>query len=222
MKKTVWAATAVLALLLSACGNQAGSNEAAGSSTNKEVPATGGGSPLASPAASPAASASAKDGIEVDKGILNHEITLPASMFTGQDIDAVVEQAKKDGIDETVKNADGSITYKISNSKYKEMMDSMKQALLQSVEDLKSGENFKSVKDVQHNDSFSEFTLIVEQETYEGSFDSFAAVGLALPAMYYQLFSGAKPEDYKVTIKLQDEKSGKVFNTLVYPDTMQK
>ncbi|MCM3749247.1 hypothetical protein M3223_17960 [Paenibacillus pasadenensis] len=214
MKKTLWAATAALTLLLTACGSQNGSNDAVSGADNSATAE-------ASPASSPAASPSNKD-IEVDKGLLKHEITLPAAFFEGQDIDAVLEQAKKDGVNEAVKNADGSVTYTISKDNYSKMLDEMKQGILKSVEELKSGTTFKSVKDVKHNDSLSEFTLIVEQEAYEGSFDSFAAVGLALPAMYYQLFSGAKPDAYNVTIKLQDEKSGTEFNKLVYPDAMKK
>lgn len=63
-----------------------------------------------------------KSSIEVDKGILNVEITLPASMFEGQDIDETIEEAKKDGIKEAVKHDDGSVTYKMSRSKHNEMM----------------------------------------------------------------------------------------------------
>ena len=39
-----------------------------------------------------------EEGINVDKGLLNVEITLPASFFEGEDIDTVITNAKKDGV----------------------------------------------------------------------------------------------------------------------------
>ena len=38
------------------------------------------------------------------------------------------------------------------------------------------------------NKSFSKFTLIVDKEAFENSFDGFAALGLAMTGMYYQAF----------------------------------
>lgn len=41
--------------------------------------------------------------VGVDKGLLNVEITLPASMFEGEDIDTVIADAKKEGVTEVKK-----------------------------------------------------------------------------------------------------------------------
>lgn len=158
--------------------------------------------------------------IEVDKGLLNVEITLPASFFEDQDIETVISEAKEDGVKEVVKNDDGSLTYKMTKSKHKEMMEELKGSLLETVEDAKSNEDFASIKDVTHNNSFSEFTLVVDQEKYENSFDGFAALGLGISGMYYQLFDGANPEEYKVTIFIKNEATGEVFNTIEYPDAL--
>ncbi|MGO4369850.1 hypothetical protein AB4Z21_03445 [Paenibacillus sp. MCAF20] len=51
-------------------------------------------------------------GIEVDKNLLNVTVTLPASLFEGQNIDEVIASAKEDGVKEATKNEDGSVTYK--------------------------------------------------------------------------------------------------------------
>ncbi len=48
----------------------------------------------------------------VDKGLLNVEVTVPASFLEGEDIDSVIAQAKEDGIKDVKKNDDGSVTYK--------------------------------------------------------------------------------------------------------------
>lgn len=52
--------------------------------------------------------------IEVDKGLLNVEITLPASLFQGQDLNEVIEEAKAEGIKEVTQNSDRSLTYRFS------------------------------------------------------------------------------------------------------------
>lgn len=160
--------------------------------------------------------------IEVDKGLLNVEITLPASLFEDQDIEAVIAEAKEEGVKEVVKNDDGSFTYKMSKSQHKKILKELKDGIIEAVEDAKKNEDFVSIKDVTHNASFSEFTLVVEKEKFENSFDGFAALGLALSGMYYQLFDGVKADDSKVTIMIKDEATGEVFDTIKYPDALNE
>lgn len=160
--------------------------------------------------------------IEVDKGLINVEITLPASLFEDQDINGVIADAKNKGIKDIKQNTDGSLTYIMSKSKHKEMMKELESGLLESIEDAKNNEDYVSIKDVTHNKSFSEFTLIVDQEKYENSFDGFVAFGFGLSGMYYQLFNGVSPDDYKVTINIKSEATGEVINTIVYPDALNE
>lgn len=165
---------------------------------------------------------SSQESIEVDKGLLNVEITLPASMFEGQDIDAVISEAENDGVTNVKVNDDGSLTYTMSKAKHKEMVEEFKNSILEIVEDTISDENLASIKDVTYNKTFSEFTLIVNQEEYESSLDGFAALGLGISGMYYHLVNGGKQEDNKVTILLKNESTEEVFNTIVYPDDLNQ
>lgn len=160
--------------------------------------------------------------LKVDKGLLNVEVTIPASFLAGQDIDTVIAEAKNEGIKEVIKNDDGSITYKMSKSEHKKMMKEMEEGIIKSVEEIKTGEDFTSIKDVSYNKSFSEFTLSVNQEEFENSLDSIASFGLAVTGMYYQLFNGVNPEKYKVTVIFKNESNGEVINTIVYPDDLNE
>lgn len=160
--------------------------------------------------------------LKVDKGLLNVEVTIPASFLEGQDIDTVIAEAKNEGIKEVIKNDDGSITYKMSKSEHKKMMKEMEEGIIKSVEEIKTGEDFTSIKDVSYNKSFSEFTLSVNQEEFENSLDSIASFGLAVTGMYYQLFNGVNPEKYKVTVIFKNESNGEVINTIVYPDDLNE
>ena len=142
------------------------------------------------------------DKLAVDKGLLNVEITIPASFFEGQDLDTVIADAKKDGVSEVTKNDDGSLTYKMSKSKHKELMKELKTNIQKTIDETKNGEDFPSIKDIKANKSYSEFTLEVDQSAFENSMDGFATLTLAMSGMFYQLFDGVDSDDYKVSITL--------------------
>lgn len=159
--------------------------------------------------------------VAVDKGLLNVEVTIPASFLEGEDIDVVVAEAKEDGIKEVKKNDDGSVTYKMSKAKHKEMIQEMKTNVTEYVDDLINNEDFASIKDIKHNKDFSEFTLEVDKEAFENSFDGFAAMGLGMTGMFYQLFNGVDSEKLNVTIDTVDHSSGEVFATVSYPEAFE-
>ncbi|MDP4549924.1 hypothetical protein Q9251_03410 [Alkalihalobacillus macyae] len=70
--------------------------------------------------------------------------------------------------------------------------------------------------------SFSKFTVIVDKESYENSMDGFATITLGMSGMIYQIYDGADPEKYSVTISMKDEASGEVFDEIVYPDALDE
>ena len=148
------------------------------------------------------------------------EITLPASFIQG-DAEQVIENAKSKGVSEAKINEDGSVTYKMSKATHEKMMKEMKDEVAKSARDMAGGEDFKSIKDVKYNDKLTEFTMIVDREAYESSFDGFAILGLGLQGMLYQTFDGVPSDKVKVTINVKDEASGEVFHTVTYPDQFQ-
>lgn len=155
--------------------------------------------------------------VGVKKGLLSVKLTLPASMFEGQDINKVIADAEKDGI-KISKNDDGSLTYKMSKAQHKKMMKEMKEEIIKSLNETKEGKDFSSLKDITYNDSFSEFTLVVDQSVYENSMDGLVAFTLGMSGMMYQLYNGVNPDDYQVTIHVKDQATQKEFDKIVYPE----
>lgn len=98
----------------------------------------------------------------------------------------------------------------------------MKTSLLETIEDLKNGEDFASIKDVEYNKDFSEFTLWVDRNEYENSFDGFAVFGLGLSGAMYQLFDGADPENYNVRLVVKDEATKEIIGEANYPKDLEK
>jgi hypothetical protein len=167
-------------------------------------------------------SAKKEESVEVDKKLFNVEITLPASMTEGESLDTIKADAKENGIKEVTENEDGSITYKMSKSTHKEMLKEISASIDETIEETKTSEDFVSIKDIKHNDSFSEFTMIVDKEKYENSMDAFATMTLGMSGMMYQMYEGVSEDDYSVTIQVEDEASGETFEEVVYPDDLEE
>lgn len=203
MKKLLFMFTILIVALLTACSSSESSNE-----SDKENSAA-------------TDQEQTNEGVEVDKGLLNVEVTLPASMFEGEDVDASIAEVEKEGVKAT-KNEDGSVTYKMSKSKHKEMMQELETGIIESVEDMKNNTDFVSIQEITYNNSFSEFTMVVDKEAYENSMDAFAIFGLGLSGMYYQLFNGAGEDDYRVKIMVKDQATDEVFEEVVYPDDLEE
>jgi len=159
--------------------------------------------------------------IEVDKGLMNVEVTLPASLFQGEELDRVIAEAKAADIGEVSENSDGSITYTMSKAKHEEMMMQMENDLIRSIEEMKDNADLVSVQDITHNQSFSEFTLIVDKEAYNNGFDGFAALGLGISGMFYGILNGVDPDENKITIFVVDEATQEVFEEMIYPDDLE-
>lgn len=160
------------------------------------------------------------EAVEVDKGLFNVEVTLPPSFFEGEDIDQAIAEAEADGIKEATKNADGSVTYKMSKGKHKEMMEEIEVGLKEYIEELKTSEEYPSIKEVTANTKYSEYTLVVNKEGYESGFEGFATLGLGMMGMYYQIFDGTDSDAAKVEMHIQDETTDEIFDTIIFPDDM--
>ena len=158
---------------------------------------------------------STEQGINVDKGILNVSIDLPASMFENQNPDDVIAEAKIKDITAT-HNEDGSFTYKMSKSKHTELMSEIGQQIEKSISEILVDEMYKdAISDIEHNKTFSEITLIVNRSKYENSMAGMAIFGIGMQATMYHAFNGTSE---KTTINIKDFDSDEIFNTVVYPD----
>ena len=164
--------------------------------------------------------------VEINKKLINVEVTLPMS-FLGLDdeeldIDQVVKDAKEQGIKDVIVNDNESITYIMSKSKHTEMMEEMKENITETMDDLVSGEDFTSFQEIVANKDFTEFEVVVIKDQFENGFEGFGTLGLAINSLFYQLFDGANPDNYRTVINMRDEATGEIFNTIVYPDAFNE
>lgn len=114
-----------------------------------------------------------ESGVDVDKGLFNVEVTLPASFFEGEDMESVAANAEAEGVGEATVNEDGSVTYKMSKSKHNEMMDEMAKSVEESKTEIVDSGDYPSVRAIENNKHYSKFTVTVDREAFENSLDGF-------------------------------------------------
>ena len=154
------------------------------------------------------------DSIEVDKKLTNVEVTIPASFF---ELDG-----KEEGVKEVKLNDDGSVTYTMSKDTHKKLLDDMKNAMLDSFDELINDEDISSIKDIKSNKTYSEFDIVVNKDEFENSFDGFAVLGIVFQSMFYQLFEGVEPDNNKVIVNFKDADTEEIFNSITYPDAFNQ
>lgn len=154
--------------------------------------------------------------VEVDRNLLSVDITIPSSFFEGEDPQDIVDVAEAQGIRETTVNPDGSVTYRMSRGQHRELLGELRTSITESLDEM-VGE-FASVQAINHNDDFTEIEMRVDRQPYENSLDSFAIFGIAIGAGYYQLFSGADTDSYRVVVNTVDADTNETFDTFILPD----
>lgn len=167
------------------------------------------------------------------------EITLPASMF---DSDSEVAESgeetasddveihktpeeycnrivKENGYLSAVPNTDGSVTLTMTKAKHSEMMAEMKQSIDDNIQKSIGDDGFQSIKEVTYNDDVTEFTVKVDREAFEGSWDGLSALTYAFCGAAYQYYSGVS--DPRAVVTYIDADTGETISTSTYPDDYQ-
>ena len=162
-----------------------------------------------------------ESGIEVEKGLANVEITLPAGFFEGQKDEDIIAAAKEKGIKEVKVNDNGSVYYKMSKKNHTKMLDEMKEGIDESIKEISSGEDYPSIKEVTYNEDLTEFNLKVERESYDQGMESFVVYGLILSGMYYNIFNGVAEDEVKIKFNYIDEATNEIYETSIYPDELE-
>lgn len=162
-----------------------------------------------------------EQGIEVDKGLANVELTLPATFFEGSTKEEIEANAGSDGIKEVKVNEDGSVYYKMSKSAHNEMLENAGEGIVETIDEMINSEDFTSFKEISYNKDFTEFDIKVNRESYENSFDGFGIFGLAFASAFYSALDGKNLDDARITMVLIDEATNEAYDTIVWPDDLE-
>ncbi len=159
-------------------------------------------------------------GISVDKGLMNVDITLPASMFSDIDMSTFDTQAyvEENGFNNAVINEDGSITITMSKSKHKEVMEKYTADINSSFNEMISSEDTPYITSIVSDSNFKSVIIEVDRAGYESAFD-LTPFTIGLQSMLYQAFAGI---DYHCEIIIMDNITKEIITSVIYPDVLQE
>lgn len=160
--------------------------------------------------------ASESSTLEVDEGLLNVEITMPASFFEDSSEEEILAAANENGIKKCTINEDKSVTYEMSKATHKEVMDGLKTELENSIDALVNGEEaVASFRKIEYTNDFSEFNVYVDRDTYT-SWDSLYVFAFYISGAYYQAFDGKDMDDIDVVVNFIDEETSEIIESSSY------
>lgn len=151
--------------------------------------------------------------ISADKNLLTVDVTLPASFFENSTHEQIEAAAKENGIQKVKFNDDGSVTYTMSKAKHKELLDSLKSSVDESItEILNDKEAYPSFVSIKYNNDLTEFTVLCEKDKYK-PLDAFAAMIFYIEGNFYQAFNGVDSSSLRTVVKFVDQATGEIIET---------
>lgn len=133
------------------------------------------------------------------------EITIPSD-YIGEDItqdelDAKVEQA--DGFKSATLNADGSVTYIMTEACHKKLMKDMAQQLDSSLADMVGSEDYPNVTAIDASDDYTKFTVTLSSGTVNLQ-ESLMTLVFYMSGGLYHYFSTGEPVD-NINVRFIDQ-----------------
>ena len=142
--------------------------------------------------------------IEVDDGLLTVEIEIPKNMAGDMTQEAADALAEEKGFLSVTLNDDGSITYKMTKKRHKELLSEMKNELT-DFSDYIGTEGYENVTDISVNDDLTEFVVSTRSKELNTD-ESFLSMYLFVEGGMYSVFSGNELENIKVIYVNPDTK----------------
>lgn len=136
-------------------------------------------------------------GVEVDAGLFNVTLTIPAEFIEGttqEDLDAAVAQ---NGYKSATLNPDGSATYVMTKSQHKDLMDGMAENVRAGLDDLLATEGIEHFTRIEPNKDFTEFTVYMNGDE-TNLVEDFALLSLYLYGGMYNAFNGTPADNIHV------------------------
>ncbi|MGI5958976.1 MAG: hypothetical protein ACOX60_06145 [Massiliimalia sp.] len=155
--------------------------------------------------------------LEAEKNLLDVEVTLPASLI-GDSETSLTEEAKAAGITDITKNEDGSITLKMTKQAHKDLLNSMKASIDESIaEILADKESCPSFEAITYNDDVSEFTVTVDPATF-GDIQALYSIALLTIGNMYGAVNAVPAEELNTVVNFVDKSTGEVIDSRSFND----
>lgn len=148
-------------------------------------------------------------GVDVDQGLFNVEITIPADFIEeGITQESLNEEASEAGFKSAALNEDGSVTCIMTKAQHQEMMDGIRDSIDQSLSKMVDPETYPTFVSVTANDDYTKFT-VETSATELGLTESFSVMAFYVFAGMYHAFNGTQVDD--VTVSFVNADTGEVI-----------
>ena len=191
-------AAAVLALSLAACSTAPSTAD-----TPAETPA-----PTAAPTTEPdislqeaADAISTAEQIEVEDGLFDVTITLPADYASDITAEEIAQQVADGKVHTGVLNDDGSVTYTMSKAQHAALLESVAAQLRSTLDDMIGSADYPNLTAIETNDDFTDFTVYTTtQPGAVGLSDEMSVLIYYTCGKMYGIVSGQEPDNIHVDI----------------------
>lgn len=133
------------------------------------------------------------------------EITIPSDYIgedaTQDELDAAVERT--DGFKSATLNADGSVTYIMTEACHKKLMQDMAQQLDSSLADMVGSEDYPNVTAIDSSDDYTKFTVTLSSDSVTLQ-DSLMTLVFYMSGGLYHYFSTGEPVD-NINVRFIDQ-----------------
>lgn len=125
-------------------------------------------------------------------GLFNVALTIPAEYVEGTTQKELNKQAKEGAFKSATLNKDGSVTYVMSKSQHKEMLNTLKDSIADELNKIPNSTDYPNVTKVESNDDYTKFT--VTTASTELSFEEqFLSIQLYIYGGMYNAFNNLSP-----------------------------
>lgn len=125
-------------------------------------------------------------------GLFNVALTIPAEYVEGTTQKELNKQAKEGIFKSATLNKDGSVTYVMSKSQHKEMLNTLNDSIADELNKIPNSTDYPNVTKVEANDDYTKFT--VTTASTELSFEEqFLSVQLYIYGGMYNAFNNLSP-----------------------------
>ena len=186
----------VLAFSLAACGTPASSSAAPASDSASSASTPASAASASAPASASTPASSQGQEIQVEKELFDVTVTLPADLV-GETTQEELEATMSDQVHSATLNEDGSVTYVMSKSQHKALMESTRESIETSLEELIGSEEYPNFQKIEHNDDFTSFTVTTASTELDLS-ESFSSMLFYIYGGMYNAFNGTQVDNIHV------------------------
>lgn len=154
--------------------------------------------------------------IDVEEGIFDVELTIPADFIGEQTQSDLDETAKEYGFKSIILNSDGSATYTMTKQQHEKLMEEYRTQLNNTLNELVGSEDYPNFTAIEANENFTEFTITTKSTELDMT-ESFSVIAFYMLGGWYNAFNGEEVSNISVTFV--NATTGEVISTSNSNDT---